>query len=69
MRGDPSKALKELNFKFKYKIKDLVKDMIDLDIIKAKKINLMKKKVEFLATEAIKKSAVLRKLIKKYIIM
>ncbi len=37
LRGDPSKALKELNFKFKYKIKDLVKDMIDSDIIKAKK--------------------------------
>ena len=37
LRGDPKKALKELNFKLKYGINDLVKDMLDADILKAKK--------------------------------
>ena len=32
LKGDPSKALRELKFKFKYTIKDLVKDMLDADI-------------------------------------
>ena len=36
LRGDPSKALKDFNFKFKYEIRDLVKDMLDADIVKAK---------------------------------
>ena len=37
LKGDPKKALKDLNFKLKYSIKDLVKDMLDADINKAKK--------------------------------
>ena len=37
LKGDPRKALKDLNFKFKYDIKDLVKDMLDSDIEKEKK--------------------------------
>ena len=37
LKGDPKKALKELNFKLKYSIKDLVKDMLDADIKKAQK--------------------------------
>ena len=32
------KALKDLNFKFKYNIYDLVKEMLDSDIEKAKKL-------------------------------
>ena len=37
LRGNPKKALKELKFKLKYGINDLVKEMMDEDIIKAKK--------------------------------
>ena len=37
LKGDSRKALKDLNFKFKYNIKDLVKEMLDSDIEKAKK--------------------------------
>ncbi len=37
LKGNPKKALKELNFKLKYNIKDLIKDMLDSDIKKAKK--------------------------------
>jgi len=40
LRGNPKKALKELNFKLKYNIRDLVKDMLDSDILKVKKNNL-----------------------------
>ena len=36
LKGDPSKALKELKFKLRYDIQDLVKDMIDSDIKKFK---------------------------------
>ena len=36
LRGNPKKALKELKFKFKYSIKDLIKEMIDHDIEKYK---------------------------------
>ncbi len=32
LKGDPKKAFKKLNFKFKYSIKDLIKDMLDSDI-------------------------------------
>tara|TARA_B100000787_G_scaffold168232_1_gene156598 strand:+ start:88 stop:1143 length:1056 start_codon:yes stop_codon:yes gene_type:complete len=37
LKGDARKALKDLNFKFKYNINDLVKEMLDSDIQKAKK--------------------------------
>ena len=37
LRGDPKKAFKELNFKLKYTFKMLVKDMLDSDMIEAKK--------------------------------
>ena len=37
LRGDPSLALKELKFKFKYSLKDLVKNMLDSDIESAQK--------------------------------
>ena len=33
LRGNPSKAIKKLNFKFKYNINDLIKEMIDHDIM------------------------------------
>ena len=36
LKGDPTKALKELNFKLKYSFKMLVKDMIDSDLAEAK---------------------------------
>ena len=32
LKGDPTKALKKLKYKFKYSLKDLVKDMLDSDI-------------------------------------
>ena len=32
LKGDPKKAFKKLNFKFKYSIKDLIKDMLEADI-------------------------------------
>jgi GDPmannose 4,6-dehydratase len=32
LRGDPRKAFKELNYKLKHNLKDLVKDMLDSDI-------------------------------------
>ena len=32
LKGDPKKAFKKLNFKFKYSVKDLIKDMLDYDI-------------------------------------
>ena len=37
LKGDASKALKDLKFKPKYSFKDLVKDMIDSDLEEAKK--------------------------------
>ena len=37
LRGDPRKAFKELKFKLKYNINDLIKEMLDSDISKAKK--------------------------------
>tara|TARA_B100000963_G_scaffold1809_2_gene1356 strand:- start:1712 stop:2767 length:1056 start_codon:yes stop_codon:yes gene_type:complete len=39
LRGDPRKAFKELNYKLKHNLKDLVKDMIDSDIELFKKNN------------------------------
>ena len=39
LKGDPKKAFKELNYKLKHNLKDLVKDMIDSDI------KLFKKKI------------------------
>ena len=36
LKGDASKAIKKLNFKFKYNLQDLIKDMIDSDIQKIK---------------------------------
>ena len=39
LRGDPRKAFKELNYKLKHNLKDLVKDMIDSDIELFKKKN------------------------------
>ena len=38
LKGNPKKAFKELNYKLKHNLKDLVKDMLDADI------NLIKKK-------------------------
>ena len=37
LKGDSRKALKDLNFKFKYNIHDLVEEMLNSDIEKAKK--------------------------------
>jgi GDP-D-mannose dehydratase len=39
LKGDPKKAFKKLNFKFKHSVKDLIKDMLDSDIneLQAKK--------------------------------
>jgi len=37
LKGDPTKAFKKLNYKLKNSLKDLVKDMMDSDILKAKK--------------------------------
>ena len=34
LKGDPKKAFKELNYKLKHSLKDLVKDMLDSDIKK-----------------------------------
>ncbi len=39
LRGNPKKALKELNYKLKHNLKDLVKDMLDSDIALFKKNN------------------------------
>ena len=39
LKGDPKKAFKELNYKLKHSLKDLVKDMIDSDISMFKKKN------------------------------
>ena len=39
LKGDPKKAFKELNYKLKHNLKDLVKDMIDSDISMFKKKN------------------------------
>jgi len=36
LKGDPTKAFKELNFKLKYSFKMLVKDMLDSDLVEAK---------------------------------
>ena len=47
LKGDPSKALKELKFKLRYDIQDLVKDMIDSDIKSLKPKFLMKKICNF----------------------
>ena len=32
LKGDPRKALKQLRYKFKYTLKDLVEDMLESDI-------------------------------------
>ena len=32
LKGNPSKALKKLKYKFRFSLKDLVKDMLDSDI-------------------------------------
>ena len=37
LKGDPRKAFKNLNYKLKHNLKDLVKDMLDSDIQKTKK--------------------------------
>ena len=37
LKGDASKALKDLKFKPKYSFKTLVEDMIDGDLLEAKK--------------------------------
>ena len=37
LKGNPSKAVKKLNFKFKYNIHDLIKEMLDRDIELQKK--------------------------------
>ena len=37
LKGDASKALKDLKFKPKYSFKALVEDMIDSDLLEAKK--------------------------------
>ncbi len=37
LKGNPKKSFKDLNYKIKYSLKDLVKDMLDSDIAKAKK--------------------------------
>ena len=37
LKGDPKKAFRELNYKLKHSLKDLVKDMIDSDISQFKK--------------------------------
>ena len=37
LKGDSRKAYKELNFKPKYSFKDLVKDMIESDLLEAQK--------------------------------
>ena len=39
LKGDPKKAFKELNYKLKHNLKDLVKDMIDSDISMFQKKN------------------------------
>ena len=39
LKGDPKKAFRELNYKLKHSLKDLVKDMIDSDISQFKKKN------------------------------
>ena len=39
LKGNPKKAFKELNYKLKHNLKDLVKDMIDSDISMFKKKN------------------------------
>ena len=36
LKGDASKAIKKLNFKFKYNLQDLIKDMLESDIKKIK---------------------------------
>ena len=37
LKGNPRKAFKKLNYKLKHNLKDLVKDMLESDIILAKK--------------------------------
>ena len=37
LKGDPRKSFKTLKYKIKFSLKDLVKDMLDSDIVKAKK--------------------------------
>ena len=37
LKGNATKAFKDLNFKPKYSFKDLVKDMLESDMLKAKK--------------------------------
>ena len=39
LKGDPRKAFRELNYKLKHNLRDLVKDMLDSDIDILKKIN------------------------------
>ena len=37
LKGDATKALKDLKFKPKYSFNDLVRDMVDSDLVEAKK--------------------------------
>ncbi len=41
--GDPTKAREKLGWEHKYKLSDLVKDMVENDILEAKKDSLLKK--------------------------
>ena len=43
LRGNPKKALKNLKYKLKYNLRDLVKEMLDSDIKLEKKNNLNEK--------------------------
>jgi GDPmannose 4,6-dehydratase len=42
LRGDSSKAIKKLKYKPKYKLKDLIKEMMEADLIIARKESLLK---------------------------
>jgi GDPmannose 4,6-dehydratase len=42
LRGDSSKAIKKLKYKPKYKLKDLIKEMLEADLIIAQKESLLK---------------------------
>ena len=37
LKGDPRKAFKQFKYKLKYSLKDLVKEMIDSDILEVQK--------------------------------
>ena len=42
LRGDSSKAIKKLKFKPKYKLKDLIKEMLESDLLIAQKESILK---------------------------